>query len=462
MALLTKKFQKLGIFLLSVITIFIFILSERAQTTVLENLPEGSPKTLNDIKYQVQYYQELMRNYTSSFSSDADNTSLPITEKLKELLTPPLNSKLSKEKILQENTKFIEAILSKPITEPKLKLSKISDLKEPELYQLENATFVSLVRNSEVIKIRDTVEQIEWTFNDKYHYPYVFLNDKPFSEKFKKLIQKATKSKCYFEQVDARDWDKPDFIDPGQEEEGMRYLEEKGVGYARKASYHNMCRYYSKGFYNHPRMKEFKYYWRIELSTSYFCDIEYDVFKFMRENDKVYGYVLNLYDSPDSVRTLWPTTVEFLSQNPQYLHENSATTWLRENLQNPDNYKIANGYSTCHFWSNFEIGDMDFYRGEAYTKWVEYLDQKGGFYYERWGDAPVHSIGLGLFADKSKIHWFRDIGYEHMPYYNCPVNSKCNNRCQKGKFSRFKNLNNQNCQASWVKYEMNDGEINHY
>ena len=33
-------------------------------------------------------------------------------------------------------------------------------------------------------------------------------------------------------------------------------------------------------------------------------------------------------------------------------------------------------------WSNFEIADMDFWRGEAYTRFFEYLDRRGGFYYE--------------------------------------------------------------------------------
>lgn len=33
-------------------------------------------------------------------------------------------------------------------------------------------------------------------------------------------------------------------------------------------------------------------------------------------------------------------------------------------------------------WSNFEIGDLDFWRGEAYSKYFDYLDSKGGFYYE--------------------------------------------------------------------------------
>ncbi len=33
-------------------------------------------------------------------------------------------------------------------------------------------------------------------------------------------------------------------------------------------------------------------------------------------------------------------------------------------------------------WSNFEIADMDFWRGEAYTKYFDYLESQGGFYYE--------------------------------------------------------------------------------
>jgi hypothetical protein len=36
----------------------------------------------------------------------------------------------------------------------------------------------------------------------------------------------------------------------------------------------------------------------------------------------------------------------------------------------------------CVVWSNFEIGNLNFWRGEAYMKFFEFLDSKGGFYYE--------------------------------------------------------------------------------
>ena len=73
-------------------------------------------------------------------------------------------------------------------------------------------------------------------------------------------------------------------------------------------------------------------------------------------------------------------------------------------------------YNLCHFWSNFEIADLNFWRGEAYTKYFEYLDQKGGFYYERWGDAPVHSLAAALFLNMDELHWFHDIGYKHVRF----------------------------------------------
>ena len=32
-------------------------------------------------------------------------------------------------------------------------------------------------------------------------------------------------------------------------------------------------------------------------------------------------------------------------------------------------------YNLCHFWSNFEIGDLRFFRSEAYQEYFSYLDR---------------------------------------------------------------------------------------
>lgn len=475
MLLLTRKLQKVLLICLAAVVAGFLLITQTVPSYTVE---------YGDLKY----YQDIVTNFAKiklnqfpqevSIDPKHRDTSLLNSGKvtLERLKVPPLKTSKSPQEILKLNQKIYDKVIEKQIDEPKsykLTYKKQQDEvtqdnennehnENNDNYQLENAAFVSLVRNSEVRGIVSTIKSIEQTFNHKYNYPYVFLNDKPFSERFKKSISKLTKAEVYFETIEPELWDKPGNIDPKIEKEGIRKLKQKGVGYASKLSYHNMCRFYSKNFFNTPILKNFRYYWRIEPNTKYFCDIDYDVFKFMKENDKIYGFVLALYDSPDSIETLWPTTLEFLSKNPSFLHPNSASIFLTENIQNPDVTAIANNYSTCHFWSNFEIGDMNFFRDEAYTKYVDYLENSGGFYYERWGDAPVHSVGVSLFADKNRIHWFRDIGYEHFPYTNCPNSERCHKKCVAGKFSPFDNLNSQNCMATWIEYEMSDKALNGY
>lgn len=109
----------------------------------------------------------------------------------------------------------------------------------------------------------------------------------------------------------------------------------------------------------------------------------------MEDNDKTYGFVVNIYDAPQSIRSLWPATEEFIAEHPDYLHPNNAMGWLKDSSRK-EHYKIANGYSTCHFWSNFEIGDMDFWRDHKYEEYFEHLDKSGGFFYERVSTIDVH------------------------------------------------------------------------
>ncbi len=171
----------------------------------------------------------------------------------------------------------------------------------------------------------------------------------------------------------------------------------------------------------------------------------------MSDNSKTYGFTLNLYDFPESLPSLWEETMSYLTSNPSYLSLHNALAWLIDSTEKPEYNRIANGYSTCHFWSNFEIGNLDFFRGAAYDGYFKHLDETGGFFYERWGDAPVHSIGIGLFENVSKVHWFRDIGYQHYPYFNCPNSAKCRG-CRPGLFTYLPWLSQNDCRANWFKF----------
>lgn len=250
-----------------------------------------------------------------------------------------------------------------------------------------------------------SMRQLEQRWNHKYNYSWIFFNDEPFDDHFKQLTQAATQAECKYELIPPEHWEPPPWIDLDRFEQSLHRLEQENVRYGGLPSYHKMCRWNSGFFYKHPALADYKWYWRVEPSVKFFCDINYDVFKYMEDNNKVYGFTISAYDNPQSVETLWPETIEFLAAHPEYAASNNSVAWLTDGEGRPESW-MANGYSTCHFWSNFEVGDLDFWRSQAYEEYFDHLDKAGGFFYERWGDAPVHSVALGLFEDATRLHWY--------------------------------------------------------
>ena len=47
------------------------------------------------------------------------------------------------------------------------------------------AALISLVRNSELSGLIQSMQQLEFQWNRKYNYPWIFFNDEPFSDEFK-------------------------------------------------------------------------------------------------------------------------------------------------------------------------------------------------------------------------------------------------------------------------------------
>ncbi|KAJ3549442.1 hypothetical protein NMY22_g886 [Coprinellus aureogranulatus] len=254
----------------------------------------------------------------------------------------------------------------------------------PDASILANATFVMLCKNDELEGVVSSVRQLEDRFNRGYGYPWVFLNDQPFTEEFKERVAVLSDSPMHFGLVPSEQWNQPDWIDEGKALASRVKMMSQGIIYAGSVPYRNMCRFNSGFFYRHELMKPYRYYWRVEPNVKYFCDLGYDPFKFMQENNKVYGFTISLVEWVQTIPSLWETVKEFVGLHYEYLHPENSLNFLSN-----DN---GTHYNLCHFWSNFEIGDMDFWRGDAYSKFFDYLEAKGGFYYERWGDAPVHSI----------------------------------------------------------------------
>lgn len=272
------------------------------------------------------------------------------------------------------------------------------------------AAMVALVRNSEMAGIRATIRQVDDRFNRQYGYPYIMLNDEDFTEEFKTQIRQSTEAKVYFGKLPKKHWGLSEYVAEEKVRDALVKNKDRYV-YGGSYSYRLMCRYQSGFIHKHPLLGNLDYYWRIEPKVKYYCDISYDPFRYMKDNELKYGFVITPPEKQDTVETLWATTKAWMRENPQHLPDKSFVRWVLSN---------EGTYTLCHFWSNFEIVDLSLYRSEAYQSYFDHLDRAGGFFYERWGDAPVHSIAASMFLRKDQIHWFEDIGYRHPGYTHCP------------------------------------------
>ncbi|BFZ54595.1 alpha 1,2-mannosyltransferase 2.4.1 [Savitreella phatthalungensis] len=288
---------------------------------------------------------------------------------------------------------------------------------QPPKRELEKATLVMLVRNSELHAARFAIRGIEDRFNRRFGYDWVFFNDEPFTEEFVKYVSGLTSGQAHFAVIPTEHWSIPDHVDKAKAQAGMDAMKKEGVIYGESLSYRHMCRFNSGFFYEHELMKKYDYYFRIEPFVEFYCDFYDDPFKLMREQGKKYGWVMAMYEYERTIPTLWDESKRFFLKNPQYVSKRNSLHFMIDDPEEP--YSEA-GYNLCHFWSNFEIGDLNWLRSDGYRAYFKHLDEQGGFFYERWGDAPVHSIAASVMLDMSEIHHFGDVGYRHNPYTRCP------------------------------------------
>jgi len=276
-----------------------------------------------------------------------------------------------------------------------------------------NATFVTLARNQDVWDIAKSIRQVEDRFNRKFNYDWVFLNDDDFNDEFKRVTTALVSGTTKYGKIPSEHWGFPEWIDKERAAKVREEMKEKKIIYGDSISYRHMCRYESGFFFRHPLMLDYEWYWRVEPSIELYCDINYDTFKFMADNKKKYAFTLSLYEYIETIPTLWDATKNFTKHFPQHLSPNNGMKFLSDDG--------GETYNKCHFWSNFEIGNLNWLRSQAYIDYFNHLDQAGGFFYERWGDAPVHSIAAALFMQKDEIHFFNDIAYYHIPFTHCPT-----------------------------------------
>lgn len=127
----------------------------------------------------------------------------------------------------------------------------------------------------------------------------------------------------------------------------------------------------------------------------------------MIETNKTYGFTIAVKELRETVpnlfryaaaykrlynytsQGLWEMFVEPPEEKPQKDDQSLPEEVLRADPTNnelpPIDPESMEGekYNMCHFWSNFEIARLDWFRGKPYNDFFNMLDRSGGFWMER-------------------------------------------------------------------------------
>lgn len=210
-------------------------------------------------------------------------------------------------------------------------------------------------------------------------------------------MRKATNSSLQFEKIG---FELPYFLNLDEIPEFV-YID----GFQFPIGYRHMCRFMSSLLFQHPSLKNYSYVWRLDTDSFILDGINYDVFRFMKDNHYLYGYITIQKDLPAAVEGLWDITKKYIEEN------NIAPTFLHK-------FTHDGVWDRSYYYTNFEISSLDFWRSDEFLDYFNYLDRSGGIYKHRWGDHVIHLLAVSMFMPEDKVHEFSDIPYQHQGFIN--------------------------------------------
>ena len=234
--------------------------------------------------------------------------------------------------------------------------------------------------------LRKALKSVDKYFNDRFHYPVIIFHEPNARNDLFNITSWSTSYIVYQEIT----FKLPPFIPVNYKFKNCTY---------RSRGYRHMCRFHSKLVYEQPIIRLLHYAWRLDDDSKLLSQIEVDVFQFMQRNSIEYGYQVIVEEDARCVDGLWDAA-------RHYVTDNNITTQFFQQMEG----RV--------FYNNFELSKVSFWLSKEYQDYMEYIDQLGGIYYKRWGDAPIKSIALSLFMPRQNIHNFTSISYNHLWYWN--------------------------------------------
>jgi len=246
------------------------------------------------------------------------------------------------------------------------------------------AAFYYLAKSQRFAMLTASLVSVYNYFQKNFSYPVIIFHERDFDLSLQTLLRsKIVHMDVFFQQVT--------FKFP-------RHINVSEVVFnidcASHISYRHMCQFQAKEIYKHPIIEGLEFVWRLDDDSELISAIEFDVFAFMRDSGLKYGYVKIHQDALECTYGLWQ----------------AAERYIRLKRIKPTFF--AEWIDPMIYYNNFEVSALSIWLSQDFTDFINFIDNLGGIYYHRWGDAPIKSIAVSMFVPKNCTHIFR-IGYKH-------------------------------------------------
>jgi alpha 1,2-mannosyltransferase len=283
-----------------------------------------------------------------------------------------------------------------------------------ETFEQVNAAIVMLLIEPDAAEVASTLANFEDNFNKQFHYPYVFLHDKPISTAMNSTLHDIVTTGVTFGEIPANHLMVPASIRKDDVLQSISQLKEDQIPFSSLQA-RLRHRYMAAFLPRHPALERFDYMYRLEPKSTLLCKVEHDPLVRMQKEKKKLAFALSFREFKATVTNLLNATLAFMGSR----HVNP--TWF-EFFTSAPSFAVSAASSRhgfCHFWSAFDISDLRFLRSAAYQDYMGFLDHRGGFFYSRWSDSVVRSLAAGMLLKKQEILYVHDVAFYSKPFTHC-------------------------------------------
>jgi FkbM family methyltransferase len=186
--------------------------------------------------------------------------------------------------------------------------------------------------------------------------------------------------------------------------------------------YRHMCRFWAYGIFQEPAMASLQYYWRLDTDLFLQQDVYHDPFNVMESSHIQYMHGALISEAPFVVTGLWNLTLEHMRS--QGMHPRSMLPLANkiDGIENVNTMSLDKaidfmgeaGYNLLIYYNNFEVSRPEIWRSQKYMSYFKAIDDSGGIFFYRWGDAPIRTMAVHMLLPESEVvQWKPSLTYYH-------------------------------------------------